>query len=245
MVTIRQIKKFFIHLFNLAVPLSCPLCGAETEAGFNSFCSECYRKLPFIDDTQPACPGCGGVLDSALAVCSLCLNESERPWQRGYSVLEYRDSARQLVSVMKYSNSPELARPLGNLLAKKLTELALDIDVIVPVPLHFWRQCTRGYNQSQLLAEVAGKRLGIPVVNAVKRIGLRSRQAGRNRQERHRSLKGIFALRSDISLEGKRVLLLDDVITTGATLTAVSRVVLKGKPASLQVITLARTPRKF
>ena len=245
MVTIRQIKKSFIQLFNLAVPLGCPLCGAETDAGFNNFCPECYRKLPFIDDTKPVCPGCGGELDSALAVCSLCLNESERPWQRGYSVLEYRDSARKLVSMMKYGNSPELARPLGALLAQKLTKLDLETDMIVPVPLHFRRQWTRGYNQSQLLAEVAGKHLGIPVVNAVKRGGSRSRQAGRNRQERHRALTGIFSLRSNVSLEGRHVLLLDDVITTGATLTAVSRVVLKGKPASLHVITLARTPRKF
>ncbi len=238
-------KKFFISLFKLLLPLPCPLCGAETERGFNSFCPECYKQLPFIDENQPECPGCGGVLDSALAVCSLCLNENERPWLRGYSVLEYRDSARKLVGMLKYGNSPELARQLGGLIADKLQKLDLGTDmVIVPVPLNLRRRLSRGYNQSQLLAEVVGKRLRLPVVNAVKRTGNRSVQARRSRTERHRELRGLFSLRSGVQLADKHILLLDDVLTTGATLSAVSRELLKSKPASLRVITLARTPWK-
>ena len=234
----------FISLFKILLPLTCPLCGAETEKGFNNFCPECFKKLPFIDENQPECPGCGGVLDSALAVCSLCLNEKERPWQRGYSVMEYRDAARKLVGMMKYGNSPELARQLGDLIADKVQKLDLDIDMIIPVPLNWRRRLSRGYNQSQLLAEVVGKRLHLPVVNAVRRTGNRSNQARRSRTERHRELRGIFVLRSGVQLKNKHILLLDDVLTTGATLTAVSGELLKSSPASLRVITLARTPRK-
>ena len=114
--------------------------------------------------------------------------------------------------------------------------------MIVPMPLHFTRLLSRGYNQSLLLAKIAGRKCGIPVKDVLKRKYLRSHQAGRNRSERHKNIAGSMCLKERESVTGKHVLLLDDVFTTGATLHAAAMALKKGKPASIQVITLARTP---
>lgn len=238
-------KNFFIRLLNTILPLPCPGCGSVYSPGFNRFCPECLNALPFISDEKPLCPGCGGVLDSALAVCTLCLNETERPWIKAYSIMEYRDSAKTLIGKLKYGNSPEIARPLGDLAAEKIINSQIRADMLIPIPLHFSRELARGYNQTDLIAQIAGKKSGLPVVNALKRIHKRSNQAKRNRADRHRQLAGIFALRNNVSLQGKHILLLDDVITTGATLHAAAKVLLKTHPASLSVITIARTPGKL
>lgn len=181
-------------------------------------------------------------MTGALACCTQCLAEPERPWSRAFTVMHYRGMAGTLIRRFKFYNTPELARALGYLLAEKIRQNKISADMIVPVPLHFTRLFNRGYNQSLLLAQIAGKECGIPVRAVLKRKHLRSHQAGRSRTDRHKELAGSMILKDEFDISGKNILLLDDVFTTGATLHAATLALKKGDPASVKVITLARTP---
>ena len=220
----------------------CPGCGKSSGSGGNAFCESCKAKLEIIPEDAECCPGCGGIISGALACCTQCLAEPERPWQRAYTVMPYKQEAGDFIRRFKFHNTPELARPLGYLLADKIRQNDITADMIVPVPLHFTRLLSRGYNQSLLLAQITGKECGIPVKDVLKRKYLRHHQAGSSRKARHKNIAGSMYLKDRESVAGKHILLLDDVFTTGATLHAAAMALNKGKPSSIQVITLARTP---
>ena len=198
--------------------LPCPVCGKSSGGRANALCPECLKQLELIADDAELCPGCGGIMTGMLACCDQCLVEPERPWKRAFTVMLYRGTAGKLIRRLKFYNSPELARPLGYLLAEKIRQHHIEADLIVPIPLHFSRWLSRRYNQSLLLAEVAGKKCGIPVREVLKRKQRRSRQLGRSRLDRHKELAGTMILKYPEAVSGKHLLLLDDVMTTGATL---------------------------
>lgn len=222
--------------------LPCPGCGGNSGQRGNTLCDDCLKELEIIPEDAECCPGCGGIMTGALACCTQCLAEPERPWSRAFTVMHYRGMAGTLIRRFKFYNTPELARALGYLLAEKIRQNKISADMIVPVPLHFTRLFNRGYNQSLLLAQIAGKECGIPVRAVLKRKHLRSHQAGRSRTDRHKELAGSMILKDEFDISGKNILLLDDVFTTGATLHAATLAMKKGDPASVKVITLARTP---
>ena len=222
--------------------LPCPCCGKGSGSRGNALCPECLKLLSVIPDDAELCPGCGGIMTGALACCDQCLAEPERPWKRAFTVMPYRGTAGKLIRRLKFYNSPELARPLGYLLAEKIRQHRIEADLIVPIPLYFNRWLSRRYNQSLLLAEIAGRECGIPVREVLKRRQRRSRQLGRSRLDRHKELAGTMILKYPEAVSGKHILLLDDVMTTGATLHTAAVELLKAKPASITVLTLARTP---
>lgn len=142
--------------------LPCPLCGSGDGGGCGLLCPECLAGLPLLPVDRHHCPGCGGVLDGPLAMCSACMAGADRPWQDAASVLIYRDRGADFVKRFKSGHAPELARPLGVLGAKAVREYDWRGDVIVPVPLRFWRLWRRTYNQSALFGERLAAELGIP-----------------------------------------------------------------------------------
>lgn len=158
--------------------------------------------------------------------------------------MPYCGTAGKLIRRLKFYNSPELARPLGYLLAEKIKQNRIEADLIIPIPLHFARLLSRRYNQSMLLAEIAGRECGIPVREVLKRKQLRSKQSERSRSDRHKELAGTVILKCPEAVSGKRILLLDDVMTTGATLHTAAVALQKANPASITVLTLARTPSR-
>ena len=232
------IRKFIRNI----LPLPCPACRSNEADMPNGFCRECREKLMLYPESMQRCPGCGGMMTGALAVCIQCLAEPERPWQKAYSMMPYRGFARNLIRNLKFSKRPELARAFGMLLAENLRQNNISADLIVPVPLHFARQFSRGYNQSQLLADVLSSFCKIPVSQPLRRIRKRSHQSRRNRSDRHRELSGTFILTAPEKVKDRHILMIDDVFTTGATLHAAVKTVMDGSPASVTIITLARTP---
>ena len=220
----------------------CPGCGQECDREAGSFCADCLDKLPQIKEDDNCCPGCGGFQDGALAVCSRCLAEPQRLWKEAVAALEYCGYAKELIRRFKFGNMPELARPFGKILSEIVLKRKINADIIVPVPLHPLRSWSRGYNQSELLARMVSDNTGIPVADILKRRLSRSKQSMRSRRERHTALKNAFVLKSKCFVAGKNILLLDDVLTTGATLHAAAKVLLKDGAASVTVLVLARTP---
>lgn len=220
--------------------LPCPGCGGISGEYGNSLCCKCLDELELISETSQLCPGCGGQMSGILGVCTQCLAEPERPWQHAFTLASYQGRMRELIQRFKFYNSPELARPLGLLLAEPLRRSDIRFDLIVPIPLHILRLMRRGYNQTLLLAEIAGAECDIPVADILRKKHFRSRQSSRSRNDRHRELAGSFILNSPTAVKGKNILLLDDVFTTGATLHAATRTLLAAKPESISVLTLAR-----
>jgi len=171
-------------------------------------------------------------------ICGLCRRSP--PTLDGIrSVAHHEGVLRDIIHRFKYRNLRALAEPLGELLASYVLEHPLPADVLVPVPLHPARLADRGYNQSALLARELGRRLDLPVVeNSLLRVRHTRQQVGLNAEERRRNVTGAFACCDD-RLAGRRVLLIDDVYTTGATLNACGEALMAAGVASAWGLTLA------
>ena len=164
------------------------------------------------------------------------------PFDRIVRLGKFDDPLKQLVHRMKYNRRWNLAGHLADWLyqEERVRRLLADADVIIPVPLHWRRQIARGYNQADLLAAALAKLAKLKLIGAVKRIRpTESQTAIHSRTIREENVRGAFALKKLKSLAGKRVVVVDDVMTTAATLQAVGRALKATKPASISAIVLA------
>lgn len=155
-----------------------------------------------------------------------------------------RDSAlSQLVQDMKYRHFPEIGDMLGELVASELysTGFFSGIDVIAPVPMHYLKQARRGYNQVAHIAGGIGKVAGIPVDNCLKAVRSHHTQTAFGRDERLDNMSGVFKVTDISKVKGKHVMLVDDICTTGATLSSASLALWEGEPAELTLFTIGVT----
>ena len=220
----------------------CPVCRHGNGGGRNCFCPECEREMHRIEGAR--CRGCGGELDTALALCSSCLAEDAPPWIGAASVYEYRDLTRRVIHRFKFFNHPELARPFGIRGAERMRqESGFRADVVVPVPLHITRYYWRSFNQAALFGGIVAEELGIPLCEALVRTRRTRHQARLNREARKKNPRGVFTVAKPDEVRGKCVLLVDDVFTTGATLASAARALQKADCGPIFVLTAARTPR--
>jgi ComF family protein len=199
---------------------------APLEAEF--FCVSC--RTPF----QNAFP-----LDSE-GRCPLC-RSGARGFDAAYSFAAYDGVLRKLIHLYKYARIKTLARPLANLMARALP-LDESFDAIVPVPLHWLRRWKRGFNQSELLARAIARRTGIPMARALRRARATRTQAGLSNHARRRNVTRAFRARP---MEGRRVLLIDDVMTTGATAAACALALKRAGAARVVLLTVARADRRI
>lgn len=221
---------------------SCAGChDAEVSAAGSGLCPECTEKLQIYPLNALLCPGCGGILDGAATVCSQCIIEPERPWRRAVALFPYRREGKRLIREMKFAGRPDIARVLGNLAADMLLKRQEKPDILIPVPLHWTRLFSRGFNQAELIARTIGKNLQLPVVQALSRTRPRKKQALLGRGERHH-LEEAFYCRHPEKVAGKRVMVVDDVMTTGATLSAAVNALSNAGCADICVLVIARTP---
>ena len=234
-------KKFFLAIAKFFNLFPCPLCRIGNGNGQNDLCDQCLASLEFIA-IENHCRGCGGVLDGALAVCSKCQKEKKRPWLDAVSLFHYRGSGRELILKFKSGSSPEIARPLGKLGAQAIEKSGFRFDAIVPIPLSFRSQWKRSYNQSLLVAQQISAQLGIPVIEALKCRIRHRKQAMLNRRERWKNSGDRFLAVKPELFAGKRLLIVDDIFTTGSTCTAAAKVLLKSGSREIYVFTCARTP---
>jgi len=194
------------------------------------FCIAC--RMPFVNrfplDESGRC-----------ALCRLGL----RGFDAVYSYGSYEGALRELVHLFKYSGMRPLARVFGPLLAQALPR-ETSFDLIVPMPLHWFKQWQRGFNQSDLLAREVGKKWGVPVRSVVRRRKATRSQAGLTNAKRRANVSGAFRIVRGRPLAGMRVLLVDDVVTTGATASACARVLKRAGAAHVALLALARTDRR-
>lgn len=188
------------------------------------------------------CPICGEIYagHEARLICPGC-RERRPPWNKIYFHGTYEGLLRELILRLKFGGELHLARGLALLLCThpELAGAARDYDLIIPVPLHPKRLVGRGFNQSGEIAARIGKALDIPVAHALARTVFTGHQVGLSRRERVRNLRGVFAAKTNLG--GKRILLLDDVMTTGATMASAARSLLNGGAAVVDALVPART----
>jgi len=169
-------------------------------------------------------------------------------YTRARAAVRFDDISRSLVHALKYQDRTDLAPPMGRWMARAGDELLQDADALVPVPLHWKRGWSRRYNQSATLAKIIAEQSHVPMwVDALKRIRPTEQQVGLSRTARARNVQGAFEVSPDrrSQIHGRRVVLIDDVLTSGATVDACSRALLRAKAASVDVLIFARVVDGF
>ncbi len=231
-------------LVDILFPPLCHCCKAYIPGQADiHICADCREKIRVI--ASPLCPLCGlphareGGIDH---LCGTCLTE-RRPFERARAAFEFDGPVQDLVHRFKYGKKPHLSRPLGLLTSRLQEEFgnAPAADFIVPVPLHDRRLRARGFNQSQLLGAVVAKQWGVPLsVDNLRRLRWTDPQTGLNAEERARNVRGAFGVARPERFDGKRLLLMDDVFTTGSTVTECARELKRAGAREVSVLTVAR-----
>ncbi len=201
-------------------------------------CDDCAASITPLPTA--CCPRCGRPMPTSR-LCRTCRGRRS-PLQALRSLGSYTSPLREAVHALKYDGLAALADPLAALLETYWRQAPLPVTVLAPVPLHRGRVRYRGYNQAALLASAFGSRVGLPVVEdcLVRRRATRS-QVGLSVADRHANVNEAFCC-VDERVRGERVLLIDDVCTTGATLAAAAQALLDGGASSVWALTLARAP---
>jgi len=216
------------------------------------------------------CQCCGrGLVTGEKIVCAHCLADIDTAWPAGDTACELRERigprtapvaavsawalythnsvVGRLIRKGKYDDRPDILARLADMYAAEFapTPAAADIDVLMPVPMHWWNRLMRGCDHTRVIADTIGRRLGIPVADNLHTTRRRHRQAGMRRADRLRGAQGAFAVADPDALAGLHVAVVDDIITTGATATAaVEALALGAAPRAISVLALAATVRR-
>ena len=227
---------------SLLYPPVCTLCGGKTRAG-EYLCERCEAKATPI--VAPFCQQCSEPFEGAIATAFTCANCAHRTIYFDAAVAAYRGRGivRQIIHDFKYGRQIHLRHLVARWLYAALDDERLrgrEFDMIVPVPLHPARQREHGFNQANLLAELLTAQISIPSKPVLKRVRYTTTQTALDRAERMENLHNAFRLRRNANVRGLRVLLIDDVLTTGSTLSECARILKRSGAISVHAATAAR-----
>jgi ComF family protein len=226
---------------DVALPSLCPAC--REPVGGSGLCASCWAKLSFI--APPYCERLGipFAYDPGPGVLSMQAIADPPAYQRARAAVRYDEIARILVHALKYGDRHDLAPTMGRWMARAGRELLEGADALVPVPLHWRRLWARRFNQSALLAKAIAQQTGVAVTDgALKRVKATAQQVGLTRAERALNVQGAFRVPADgkAAVAGRRVVLVDDVLTSGATSDACARTLLRAGAHGVDVVVFAR-----
>jgi ComF family protein len=228
-------------VLDAALPPLCPACRKPV-ADDGGLCPGCWSQLSFI--TPPYCERLGipFAYDPGPGVLSMQAIADPPAYERARAAVRYDDIARTLVHALKYGDRLDLAPTLGRWMVQAGGVLLAEADALVPVPLHWRRLWWRRFNQSAALAEVVAARVNLPVAHALTRVKATRQQVGLTASERALNVQGAFRVREQAraDVKGRRFVLVDDVLTSGATIDACSRALLRAGAAAVDVLVFAR-----
>lgn len=227
---------------DVALPPLCPSCRQPLGDGAG-LCAACWAKLAFIE--PPYCPRLGipFAYDPGPGLLSMEAIANPPTYDRARAAVRYDEIARELVHRLKYGDRLDLAPMMGQWMARAGRELTEDADALVPVPLHWRRLWARRFNQSAALAGAVSQLAGVPVLHeALRRVRATPHQVGLDKAERAANVQGAFRVPPERKAEiiGRRLILVDDVLTSGATVDACARALLRAGAARVDVLVFAR-----
>lgn len=228
------------QLLDFLLPPLCPGCQMPTQQ-HHHLCSTCWQKLNFIG--HPACDICGFPLPFESPLGSQCATCLQAPplFTMARSVVRYDEGSKPLILRFKHGDRLDLAKAFGPWLERTIHQHQLldGIDAIVPVPLHWKRLFWRQYNQAGILGQYLAQHCSTPFMPQwLKRIKATPSQGAKTATQRKDNVRNVFKAHPDV--KDKRILLIDDVFTTGATITECARALVHGKTKEIRVLTLAR-----
>ncbi len=229
-------------LVHTVLPPTCLACRKPAGAS-GGLCPKCWQGAGFIE--RPYCERLGTpfAYDSGAPLISPAAFADPPAFDRARAVMRFSDVARDLVHLLKYGDRLDLVKPFANWMTRAGNELLDDADALVPVPLHWTRLFQRRFNQSAELARAISREKNIPVIDdALTRVRATAPQVGLARDERAKNVHGAFSIGKSgrPQVKGKRIVLVDDVLTTGATANACARVLRRAGAARIDVLTLTR-----
>lgn len=229
---------------DILYPPVCIACRRATESHFG-LCPDCWTKMRFIE--KPFCERLGSPFDVDLGQPGLLSPEAiANPpvFSRARSVVRFDDGpARLIVHRLKYYDRLEIARPVGRWMARAGAEILDDADLLAPVPMHRLRLLGRKHNQAALLAQAISRATGVPAeMRALERVKATPPQVGLSRAQRATNLQGAFRAgeAGRLAVLDRKIVLVDDVMTSGATANAAARVLLRAGARRVDVLTFAR-----
>ncbi|MDD2502084.1 MAG: ComF family protein [Geobacter sp.] len=232
-------------LQNLLLPPRCPICHELViDAGQLHICADCLAALPKL--SSPVCSICGIPFNGAGTdhPCSRCL-QTPPPYVAARAALRYEGACRDLIHRFKYEYKSHLRRPLGLLTAELLADFATQQqpDLLVPVPLHSSRLRRRGFNQAVLLGEVLSRQWQIPLLRqGLKRTRPTTPQVELTLEQRSHNLHNAFSVTDSNAIRDRRIMLVDDVFTTGSTLAECARILQQAGCHTVSAVTVAHAP---
>ena len=235
----------FQMLMHAVFPPECLSCRARV-ASDDGLCGPCWRDTAFI--IGAVCDGCGVPLHGDVQsgdLCDACLHIA-RPWSHGRAVMLYRDRGRALVLALKHGDRHDIVRPAGKWLAQVAGPIMPRDAVVIPVPLHWTRMVRRRYNQSALIAKAMARELSAPFcADALVRTRATASLDGKTREERFQEVRGAIRIHPNRGhiIARRSVVLVDDVMTSGATLAACTEACLASQASEVCVVTLARVAK--
>ena len=226
---------------DIALPTLCVACREPVDG--EGVCASCWAKLSFI--APPYCPRLGipFVYDPGPELLSMEAIANPPAYQRARAAVRYDEVARTLVHALKYQDRTDLAPAMGRWMARAGREMLEAADLLVPVPLHWRRAWHRRYNQSGVLARAVERQSGVKLRGELlRRVRATEQQVGLSRSQRASNVQGAFEVSADqrSEIQGRRVILIDDVLTSGATVDACARALLRAKAAQVDVLVFAR-----
>ena len=228
-------KSFWTSLFDVISPRTCAVCGTRLSPRETAICVNCHLHLPLTLFETTA-------YDNPMAR----LFWGVLPVERAAALFYYepRSEAGQIIYDMKYHGQAQLAEAMGHMTARLFAAHGFfeDIDALVPVPLTWKRRWHRGYNQSEQIAEGISRHTRLPVYkNVVKRISFTESQTRKNAWERQENVEDAFRLANGERIKGKHLLVVDDVVTTGATIKACAKELCKAGDVRISILSLGFT----
>lgn len=220
-------------LLGFLFPRVCHVCGKPLVADNKFICPHCVAGLPRSGfhrrDLNPMEERFAGIFPFEKAT--------------GHFLYSRNSPLSSLIQDMKYRHFPSIGNVLGELVGAELfsTGFFHGVDIIVPVPMHYWKQIRRGYNQTHHIAAGVSEATGLPVSKSLKAVRAHRTQTALSKEERLANTGGIFKVISPEEIRGKHILLVDDVCTTGATLISAAEALWEAHPTALTILTIAVT----
>ncbi|HEY5380499.1 MAG TPA: ComF family protein [Pseudolabrys sp.] len=229
-------------ILDVALPPLCPSCREPLGQGVG-LCASCWSKLSLIEKPYCARLGIPFLYDPGPGLLSMEAMAHPPAFNRARAAVRYDEVARSLVLAFKYADRLDLAPMMGTWMARAGRELLADADALMPVPLHWRRLWARRFNQAGALANAISGMSGVPVLyDALKRVRATPQQVGLSKTERAENVQGAFRIAGGqkATVKGRRIVLVDDVLTSGATVDTCARALLRAGAANVDVLVFAR-----